>query len=92
VEHLTRVIAVEYAKYGIRANTVVPGDFKSEEVLANMSKEHNETMKADSLVGRSGSAREINEVAAFLLSDAASYVTGSLYPATGGIWVSPDRI
>lgn len=92
VEHLTRVVAVEYAKYGIRANTVVPGDFKSDEVLANMSQEHNETMKADSLVGRSGSAREINEVAAFLLSDAASYVTGSLYPATGGIWVSPDRI
>lgn len=91
VEHLTRVIAVEYAQYGIRANTVVPGDFKSVEVLANMSQQHHENMKRDSLAGRSGAAREINEVAAFLLSDAASYVTGSLYPATGGIWLSPDR-
>ncbi|MBP1992424.1 hypothetical protein J2Z66_004032 [Paenibacillus eucommiae] len=41
-------------------------------------------MKNNSLIGRSGRPNEINEVAAFLLSDAASYVTGSSYPVTGG--------
>lgn len=86
LEQLTRIIAVEYAQYGIRANVVVPGDFKSDQVLAAMSQEHKDTMKAISLIGRSGRTVEINEVAAFLLSDAASYVTGSLYPVTGGIW------
>ncbi|MBP1995586.1 SDR family NAD(P)-dependent oxidoreductase [Paenibacillus eucommiae] len=86
LEHLTRIIAVEYAPYGIRANVVVPGDFKSDEVLANIGQQHMDMMKEISLLGRSGRANEINEVAAFLLSDAASYVTGSLYPVTGGIW------
>lgn len=91
VEHLTRVVAVEYAKQGIRANTVVPGDFKSVEMLASMPLQHHEEMKLNSLLGRSGLSREINEVAAFLLSDASSYVTGSQYPVTGGIWLTPER-
>jgi NAD(P)-dependent dehydrogenase (short-subunit alcohol dehydrogenase family) len=91
IEQLTRVLAVEYAGYGIRANTVAPGDFKSEAVLANASEEHVKTMAGITLMGRSGFPNEINEVAAFLLSDGASYVTGSVYPVTGGIWLSPDR-
>ncbi|MFK7691672.1 SDR family NAD(P)-dependent oxidoreductase [Paenibacillus sp. HJGM_3] len=91
IEQFTRVAAVEYAKYGIRANTIVPGDFKSEESLARFTEQQKEEMRQTTLVGRSGFAVEIAEVAAFLLSDASSYVTGSLYPVTGGIWLSPDR-
>ncbi|WP_409340732.1 SDR family NAD(P)-dependent oxidoreductase [Paenibacillus sp. MBLB4367] len=90
VEQLTRYLAVEYAKQGIRANAVVPGDFKSEQVLEHMSEQHLSWIRSCSTVGRSGRPNEINEVAAFLLSDAASYVTGSLYPVTGGIWLNPD--
>ncbi|MCQ6561017.1 SDR family oxidoreductase [Paenibacillus mendelii] len=85
LEQLTRIAALEYAPYGIRANAVVPGDFKSDEVLAAISQAHLDTMSKISMLGRSGRANEINEVAAFLLSDAASYVTGSMYPVTGGI-------
>ncbi|MBP1994555.1 SDR family NAD(P)-dependent oxidoreductase [Paenibacillus eucommiae] len=87
VEHLTRIIAVEYAEHGIRANAVVPGDFKNEQVYATMSQEHFDTMKKTTLIGRSGTPNEINEVAAFLLSDAASYVTGSMYPVNGGLGI-----
>lgn len=87
LDQFTRVMAIEYAPYGIRANVVVPGDFKSDEVLARLSQHHIDHMKNISAIGRSGSASEVNEVAAFLLSDAASYVTGSLYPVTGGIWL-----
>lgn len=91
IEQLTRIAAVEYADYGIRANTVRPGDFKSEAVHASVSEEHKRTFQEITLAGRSGYPNEINEVAAFLLSDASSYVTGSVYPVTGGIWLSPDN-
>ncbi|MBP1990148.1 SDR family NAD(P)-dependent oxidoreductase [Paenibacillus eucommiae] len=87
LEQLTRAIAYEYAAYGIRANTIVPGDFKSEQQLLSLPREHMEGMKVESLIGRSGTPEEINEVAAFLLSDASSYVTGSSYPVNGGLWV-----
>ena len=87
MEQLTRYAAVEYAKYGIRVNAVIPGDFKGEQLLATMPPSHFEEMRALTLIGRSGTPDEINEVAAFLLSDAASYVTGSMYPVNGGVWL-----
>lgn len=87
VNQLTKVIAKDYAAYGIRANTLAPGDFKAPEKLAAMSEKSKEMIGRETLLGRSGSSDEINEVAAFLLSDAASYVTGSLYPVDGGFHV-----
>lgn len=87
VNQLTRVLAADYAKFGIRANVLVPGDFKSDEALAGQSENEKEAMRECSWIGRSGSANEINEVAAFLLSDAAAYVTGSLYSVDGGFHI-----
>ncbi|GIP37579.1 NAD(P)-dependent oxidoreductase [Paenibacillus sp. J31TS4] len=84
LNQFTRVLAVDYAASGIRANVVVPGDFKSDEVLARQSEKSRQAMREETLAGRSGRADEINEVAAFLLSDAASYVTASLYTVDGG--------
>lgn len=84
VEQLVRVAALEYAANGIRVNAVVPGDFKSETVRAAASEASMEAIRKATLIGRSGYPGEINEAAAFLLSDAASYVTGSRYPVTGG--------
>lgn len=84
IEQFTRVLALEYAEKGIRANTIVPGDFRSELDWNTSSEEFKEKMKSDSMIGRSGKPNEINEVAAFLLSDAASYVTSSAYGITGG--------
>lgn len=82
VEHLTRVAAVEYADAGIRVNAVVPGDFKSAEHAEKLGPEH---MKNSTLIRRTGTPNEINAVAAFLLSDESSYVTGSMYPVNGGL-------
>lgn len=84
LNQLTRVVAKDYAKLGIRANALLPGDFKSEEKLAAMSEATKETIGKEILLGRSGSTDEINQVAMFLLSDASSYVTGSLYTVDGG--------
>jgi NAD(P)-dependent dehydrogenase (short-subunit alcohol dehydrogenase family) len=84
VNQFTRVLAADYAQYGIRANVLVPGDFSSEEALARQSEKEKAAILQNAWLGRSGGADEINEVAAFLLSDASSYVTGSLYTVDGG--------
>ncbi|MNI12226.1 Glucose 1-dehydrogenase 2 [compost metagenome] len=81
---LTKVLALDYAKHGIRANTVVPGDFRSNEAYERQSEQEKEAMRKNAFLGRSGKADEINEVVAFLLSDASSYVTGSSYNVDGG--------
>lgn len=87
LEQFTKVMAVEYADLGIRANCIIPGDFRSEMDWQMGTEEFRESMRKSSLIGRSGKPNEINEVAAFLLSDAASYITGSAYPVTGGLWL-----
>lgn len=82
IEQLTRVIAVEYASQGIRANCIVPGDFK--ENIGWSSDKAKKQMKTNTLVGRSGTPQEIAEFAAFLLSDAASYITAAMLTIDGG--------
>ncbi|MBP1988525.1 SDR family NAD(P)-dependent oxidoreductase [Paenibacillus eucommiae] len=75
VNHLTRIIAVEYAKHGLRANAIIPGDIKNADSIIQ---------DVDNLIGRSGRPEEVAELAAFLLSDLSAYITGSLYPIDGG--------
>ncbi len=82
LEQLTRVAAAEFARDGIRVNAVVPGDFKTVETIERLGPNY---MKDTTLIGRTGFPNEINAVAAFLLSDEASYVTGSMYPVDGGL-------
>ncbi|GIP34998.1 SDR family NAD(P)-dependent oxidoreductase [Paenibacillus sp. J2TS4] len=84
VSQMTRVIAIDYAKHGVRANALVPGDFNTEEAWQRMPEQTQQFIKDSTLLGRTGKPEEINEVGAFLLSDASSYVTGSLYTVDGG--------
>ncbi|GGD79091.1 SDR family NAD(P)-dependent oxidoreductase [Paenibacillus nasutitermitis] len=87
INQFTRVLAADYAQYGIRANVLVPGDFKPDEVLARQTEHPSRAIMDCTWLGRSGRADEINEVAAFLLSDASSYVTGSTYSVDGGFHI-----
>ncbi len=83
---LMRVIASGYAKKGIRANAVVPGFTATR---ANQAVIDNPTLLASALhtipLGRPASPDEIAAVMSYLASDEASYVTGAVWAADGGL-------
>ena len=81
---LTRAIAVEMAPHGIRANCIIPG-FIMTEALDRIP-DHQKGMIAKRVPQRRmGTPEELAEVACFLLSDAASHVTGQDWAVDGGV-------
>ena len=81
---LTRAVAVEMAPHGIRANCIIPGFIKTE-ALERIPPEQASRIEARVPQRRMGSPEELAEVAAFLLSDAASHVTGQDWAVDGGV-------
>ena len=77
----TKAAAVEYGRRGIRANCLCPG-FIHTEMSAGGEKIPGMLEKA--ALGRGGQPHEVAEVAAFLASDRASYVSGAIIPIDGG--------
>jgi glucose 1-dehydrogenase len=83
---LMRNLAVELAPYRIRVNNVAPGAIVTPINEATLhDPEKLATLRRIVPLGRMGEAREVAEVALFLASDAASYVTGSTYYVDGGM-------
>lgn len=79
VNSLTMVLAKETAQYGITVNAVAPGFIKT-----GMTQNYDNYV--DSIpMRRMGKPEEVAELAAFLVSDAASYITGGIYNVDGGI-------
>lgn len=79
---VTKTAAVEYADRGIRVNCVCPGYIKTEGMGASL--DHYPGAAEGTPMKRLGQADEIAEVAAFLCSDRASFVTGAVVPIDGG--------
>jgi NAD(P)-dependent dehydrogenase (short-subunit alcohol dehydrogenase family) len=83
---LTKVLAVEWAKYGIRVNAVGPGMTRTERfaesVGAGLVSE--EPLQRRIPLGRVADPVEIANVVAFLASSEASYITGQIWYADGG--------
>ncbi len=81
-------VAVEQAKYGIRANCVCPGAIDTawtHKETGPMDKKMETMLIQATPMARRGTPEEIANVYAFLASDEASYVTGALWLADGGV-------
>jgi len=80
---LTRAIAVEMAPHNVRANCIIPGFIRTE-ALDRIPSEQQGKIEQRVPMRRMGAPEELAEVAAFLLSDAASHVTGQDWAVDGG--------
>jgi NAD(P)-dependent dehydrogenase (short-subunit alcohol dehydrogenase family) len=79
----TKAAALDYGDRGIRANAICPGIIRTPMGNATLQRAPEYETKAP--LGRSGAASEVAEVAVFLASDRASYVTGAVVPVDGGV-------
>jgi NAD(P)-dependent dehydrogenase (short-subunit alcohol dehydrogenase family) len=87
---LTRGIALDYASRGIRCNCICPGwvdtpiNYAHADMLGGLEKVY-ASMAQFQPIGRPGEPREIAHLALFLASDEASFITGSVISADGGM-------
>jgi NAD(P)-dependent dehydrogenase (short-subunit alcohol dehydrogenase family) len=84
---MTRTLAVEWARHGIRVNAVAPGPFHSEGAAANLWPEERlrEQIERAIPLGRLATADEIAGHCLYLLSPACSYVNGECFVVDGGL-------
>ena len=81
---LTRHLASQWGKYGIRVNAICPGFIMTPFIGKKWTTERLESLKQDIALCRLGDPKEIAQVALFLASDDASYITGTAIIADGG--------
>jgi len=85
VEQLTRVMSKDLARKGIMVNCVAPGPTATELFMKGKSEQLLKMIAGFNPQGRIGKPEEIAETVAFLSSSAASWVTGQVLRANGGM-------
>jgi len=81
---LTKVAALEYSAQGVRTNAVGPGFIDTPLVRSSLSPEALSALETQHATGRLGTDKEVAALVLFLLSDAASFITGSYHLVDGG--------
>ncbi len=85
VHMMTKALACEWAKSGVRVNALAPGYIATDMTLQMRARpELFETWMDITPMGRCGEPSEVASAAVFLASDAASYITGSILSVDGG--------
>ncbi|BDH55910.1 SDR family oxidoreductase [Tsukamurella sp. PLM1] len=85
IENLAKNLALEWGRYGIRANTIVPGPIAATEGLDRLSAEvGSEEWRRAVPLGRFGTTTDIGVMAAVLASPLGNYITGSQVIVDGG--------
>lgn len=80
----TKAAAIEYGTQGIRANAICPGFVETEMSGGKGAAERFPALVQGSCLKRGGQPEEIAELASFLASDRAGYITGAVIPIDGG--------
>jgi 3-oxoacyl-[acyl-carrier protein] reductase len=89
IVNLTRQMALDYARNGVRVNCICPSDCDTPMIDALVAKEADPAAAKAALgaaipMGRLGRAEEVASAVAFLCSDEASFITGAALPVDGG--------
>ena len=92
VDALTRNLAVEWGRYGIRVNAIAPGPIEDTEGMKRLVPEPiKEKLRQRVPLGRFGLIKDIEAAAVFLCSDGASYINGTVLVVDGGHWLAANR-
>jgi NAD(P)-dependent dehydrogenase (short-subunit alcohol dehydrogenase family) len=82
---VTKAAAIEYGTQGIRANAICPGFIETEMSGGKGAAERFPMLVQGTALKRGGQPEEVAELAAFLASDRASFITGAIIPIDGGL-------
>ncbi|HKS28967.1 MAG TPA: SDR family oxidoreductase [Pyrinomonadaceae bacterium] len=92
VDALTRNLAVEWGRYGIRVNAIAPGPIEDTEGMKRLvPPDVKERLRKHIPLRRFGLIRDIEQAAVFLCSDAASFINGAVLVVDGGHWLATSR-
>lgn len=93
VDALTRNLAVEWGRYGIRVNAIAPGPIGDTEGMKRLVPEPiKQKLRQQIPLQRFGEIADIEKAAIFLCSDAASYINGAVLVVDGGHWLAANRV
>jgi peroxisomal 2,4-dienoyl-CoA reductase len=93
VDALTRNLAVEWGRYGIRVNGIAPGPIEDTEGMKRLVPEPvKERLKKNIPLGRFGRIVDIEKAAVFLCCEAASFINGETIVVDGGQWLAGNRV
>jgi len=83
VNALTKVVARENARLGVRANVVAPGLIQTD-IADGMLAQHGDAIVKRIPLGRIGTSEEVAKLCVYLASDAAAWITGKVFHIDGG--------
>lgn len=86
--HLTRAMALEWARYGIRVNAVAPGYYRTDIAADYLDSEAGQALLKRIPQRRIGHLQDLDGVIVLLSSDASQYMTGSVVTVDGGLSLS----
>src|SRR5712672_4495526 len=93
VDALTRNLAVEWGRYGIRVNGIAPGPIEDTEGMKRLVPEPvKDRLRKRVPLGRFGLIKDIESAAVFLCSDAANFINGAVLVVDGGHWLAASQL